>query len=131
MPTAAEIRAQLTGPGGMFEVTADTVLGREMEVYANRMPSLRALLEGALLRADEQDFIVYGDRTYGFATFVRTANGIAHALRRFGVQKGDRCRSCPRTTPSGASPSGRRCSRGPSSSASTAGGRPTRSSTAC
>jgi len=90
MPTAAEIRAQLTGPGGMFEVTTDTVLGREMEVYANRMPSLRSILEVALMRGDEQDFIVYGDRTYGFATFVRTANGIAHALRRFGVQKGDR-----------------------------------------
>ena len=32
MPSAAEVRAQLTGPGGMFEVTTDTVLGREMEV---------------------------------------------------------------------------------------------------
>src|SRR5690606_28516114 len=90
MPTMAEVRAQLTGPGGMFEITTDTVLGREMEVYKDRMPSLRSILEVALLRGDEQDFIVYGDRTYGFATFVRTANGVAHALRRFGIQKGDR-----------------------------------------
>ncbi|MFP5256950.1 MAG: class I adenylate-forming enzyme family protein [Acidimicrobiia bacterium] len=91
MPTTAEVRAQLTGPGGMFEVTTDTVLGREMEVYANRMPSLRSVAEVALLRGDDQTFIAYGDRTYGFATFVQTANSVAHSLReRFGVQKGDR-----------------------------------------
>jgi len=91
MPTTAEVRAQLTGPGGMFEVTTDTVLGREMEVYASRMPSLRSVAEVALLRGDDQAFISYGDRTYGFTTFVQTANGVAHALReRFGVAKGDR-----------------------------------------
>ena len=91
MPTSAEVRAQLTGPGGMFEVTTDTVLGREMEVYASRMPSLRSVAEVGMMRGDDQTFIVYGDRTYGFSTFVQTANGVAHALReRFGVAKGDR-----------------------------------------
>jgi long-chain acyl-CoA synthetase len=91
MPTPAEVRAQLTGPGGMFEVTTDTVLGREMEVYANRMPSLRAVAEVGLMRGDDQTFIVYGDRRYGFAAFVQTANSVAHALReRFGLAKGDR-----------------------------------------
>jgi len=91
MPTSAEVRAQLTGPGGMFEVTTETVLGREMEVYKDRMPSLRSVAEVGLMRGDDQTFLVYGDRTYGFATFVQTANGVAHALReRFGVAKGDR-----------------------------------------
>jgi long-chain acyl-CoA synthetase len=91
MPTNAEVRAQLTGPGGMFEVVTEEVLGRPMQVYANRMPSLRSVAEVGLLRGDDQTFIVYGDRTYGFGTFVRTANGVAHALRdRFGLAKGDR-----------------------------------------
>ncbi|MFZ6005340.1 MAG: class I adenylate-forming enzyme family protein [Actinomycetota bacterium] len=91
MPTAAEVRAQLTGPGGMFEITTAEVLGRQMEVYANRMPSLRSVAEVGLMRGDDQPFIVYGDRTYGFATFVRTANSVAHALReRFALAKGDR-----------------------------------------
>jgi len=91
MPTSAEVRAQLTGPGGMFEVTTAEVLGRQMEVYANRMPSLRSVAEVGLMRGDEQTFIVYGDRTYGFGTFVQTANGVAHALReQFGLAKGDR-----------------------------------------
>lgn len=91
MPSTAEIRAQLTGPGGMFEVVTEDVLGRPMEVYANRMPSLRSVAEVGLLRGDAQTFLVYGERTYGFTTFVRTANGVAHALHdRFGLTKGDR-----------------------------------------
>src|SRR5690606_18190107 len=91
MPTNAEIREQLTGPGGMFEITTDLVLGREQQVYANRMPSLRSVAEVGLMRGDDATFISYGDREYGFATFVQTANGVAHALRdRFGVGKGDR-----------------------------------------
>ncbi|MGQ0430854.1 MAG: class I adenylate-forming enzyme family protein [Microthrixaceae bacterium] len=91
MPTSAEVRAQLTGPGGMFEVTTGEVLGRQMEVYANRMPSLRSVAEVGLMRGDGATFIVYGDTTYGFETFVKTSNSTAHALRdRFGLAKGDR-----------------------------------------
>ena len=91
MPTNAEVRAQLTGPGGMFEVVTEEVLGRPTQVYASRMPSLRSVAEVGLLRGDDQPFLVYGDRSYGFGTFVQTANGTAHALRdRFGVSKGDR-----------------------------------------
>ena len=91
MPTAAEVKAQLTGPGGMFEVVTEEVLGRPMQVYASRMPSLRSVAEVGGMRGDEQTFLVYGERTYGFGEFVRTANGVAHALRdRFGIHKGDR-----------------------------------------
>jgi long-chain acyl-CoA synthetase len=91
MPTIAEIRAQLTGPGGMFEVTTEEVLGRPVEVYKERMRSLRQVAELALMRGDEQTFLVYGDRTYGFEEFVETSNSVAHALRdRFGVTKGER-----------------------------------------
>jgi long-chain acyl-CoA synthetase len=90
MPTNAEIRAELTGPGGMFEVTTDEVLGRPMEVYANRMPSLRSILEVAAMRGDET-FLVHGDRTFSFKEFVETTNGVAHALRdRFRLGRGDR-----------------------------------------
>jgi long-chain acyl-CoA synthetase len=75
----------------MFEVVTEDVLGRPTEVYKERMRSLRQVAEVGLMRGDDQTFIVYGDRAYGFGTFVRTANGVAHALRDgFGVQKGDR-----------------------------------------
>ena len=80
MPTAAEVRQQLTGPGGMFEITTKEVDGRTLQVFKNRLPSLRQIPELAVMRGDGETFIVYGDRTYGFQTFVETANGVAHAL---------------------------------------------------
>ena len=81
MPTAVEIRQQLTGPGGMFEITTKEVDGRTLQVYKDRMQSLRQIPELAILRGDEETFLVYGDRTYGFKTFVETANGVAHAWK--------------------------------------------------
>ena len=79
MPTADEVRAQLTGPGGMFEVVTEEVLGRPTQVYASRMPSLRSVAEVGGMRGDDQTFLVYGARTYGFGEFVSTANGVALA----------------------------------------------------
>ncbi len=91
MPTSLEVRAQLTGPGGMFEVVTEDVLGRPTQVYASRMPSLRSVLEVGLLRGDDQTFLTYGQRNYGFGTFGQLANGVAQELRtQFGLAKGDR-----------------------------------------
>ena len=91
MPSLSEVREQLTGPGGMFEVATEDVLGRPMQVYKERMRSLREVAQAAILRGDEAPFIVYGDRTYGFRTFVETANGVARALAtKYDVGPGDR-----------------------------------------
>ena len=53
MPSSAEVQDQLTGPGGMFEVVTEEVLGRPTQVYANRMPSLRSVAEVGLARGDD------------------------------------------------------------------------------
>ncbi|MGH9235132.1 MAG: AMP-binding protein, partial [Acidimicrobiales bacterium] len=91
MPSLSEVREQLTGPGGMFEVTTEDVLGRPMQVYKERMRSLREVVQAAILRGDETPFLVYGERTYGFRMFVETANGVARALAtKYGVGPGDR-----------------------------------------
>jgi long-chain acyl-CoA synthetase len=75
----------------MFEVTTEDVAGREMQVYKERMRSLREIAQAAVLRGDDQPFIVYGDRTYGFQTFVETANGVSRALAaEYGIGHGDR-----------------------------------------
>jgi long-chain acyl-CoA synthetase len=90
MPNLAEVRAQLTGPGGAFEVVTEDVLGRPLQVYKDRMRSLRAIPEAAIGRGDAT-FLVYGDRSYGFRGFVEQANGLARALAdRCGVGPGDR-----------------------------------------
>ena len=90
MPSRSEVHAQLTGPGGMFEVVTEPVAGRPMQVYKERMRSLREVLQAAAGRGDET-FIVYGDRSYSFGGFVETANGVAHALNaEYGIGHGDR-----------------------------------------
>ena len=90
MPNLAEVRAQLTGPGGPFEVVTEEVLGRPMQVYKDRMPSLRAIPEAAIGRGDDT-FLVHGDRTYDFRGFVEQTNGLARALSdRCAIRPGDR-----------------------------------------
>src|SRR3546814_13998622 len=55
------------------------------------MPSLRSVAEVGLMRGDDVTFIAYGDGIYTYGEFMRTANGVAHALRdRFDIAKGDR-----------------------------------------
>ena len=91
MPSMSEVQAQLTGPGGMFELTVEDVGGRPMEVYAQRMRSLRDVQDAAAQRGDEATFLAYGGRRYGFAEFVAAANGVGRALaERFGIGHGDR-----------------------------------------
>src|SRR4029453_10741799 len=90
MPNLAEVRAQLTGPGGPFEVVTEDVLGRPMQVYQDRMRTLRAIPQAAIGRGDDT-FLVYGDRSYGFREFVEETNGLARALAdRCGIGPGDR-----------------------------------------
>jgi steroid-24-oyl-CoA synthetase len=90
MPTTAEITAQLTGPGGPFEVVTEPVGGIEMKVYKDRFRSLREVAGIAVAHGDKP-FIVYGERRISFAELSELANGVAAALRdSFGVGHGDR-----------------------------------------
>jgi long-chain acyl-CoA synthetase len=90
MPNLAEVRSQLTGPGGPFEVVTEDVMGRPMQVYKDRMRTLRAIPEAAIGRGDDT-FLVYGDHTYGFRDFVEQTNGLARALAdRCAIGPGDR-----------------------------------------
>jgi len=91
MTTTAEVRAQLTGPGGPFEVVTETINGIEMKVYKSSMASLRDVAAAGLARGNEQPFLVYGDLRMGPAEFVERANSVANHLHDdFGVGHGDR-----------------------------------------
>lgn len=90
MPTHAEIRAQLTGPGGPFELRSENVLGETLEVFVNRMGSLRELLAQSVLHA-ENEYIVMGDRRISYAEHTRLVASTARCLsERYDIQKGDR-----------------------------------------
>ena len=91
----ADVREELTGPGGTFEVIIDDVAGiggpepLPMKVYASRMANLREVFAFAAAHGDAT-FIVYGDRRITFAEFAADANRIAANLAAAGVQHGDR-----------------------------------------
>jgi acyl-CoA synthetase (AMP-forming)/AMP-acid ligase II len=86
----ARIRAQLTGPGGPFEVIEAEVRGQRMPILKNRIPSLRHMLAGAAAHGDKEHF-VQGDWRIGFREFVGHVGSVARALQeKHGVQKGDR-----------------------------------------
>src|SRR5690606_40778347 len=77
----------------------EEVGGRPMEVYKERMRSLREIPQLARHRGDDQPFIVHGDRRIGFAAFVDAANSVSNGLRALGVEHGDRvsvlAQNCP------------------------------------
>ncbi|MCP4004140.1 MAG: acyl--CoA ligase [bacterium] len=85
-----EIEAQLTGPGGPFELAEEDVLGETQAVFRNRAGNLRELLAQSAERGDAE-YIVYEDRRITFAQHARQVASVARALQeRFDVRKGDR-----------------------------------------
>jgi acyl-CoA synthetase (AMP-forming)/AMP-acid ligase II len=85
-----ELRARLTGPGGMFEITEETVLGERMHVFKNRPRALRELLAQSAAHG-EKEYLVEGERRITYAEHVKRVASVAAALReRYGIGKGDR-----------------------------------------
>ena len=134
MPTTAEVRATLTGPGGPFEVVTDVVDGVEMKVYKDRLPHLRSVAELAAARG-RRPAVPRLRRRAGSASaeFFRLGqHGVGRAARPVRLRPrrpgGRAVGQQPRVV---RELLGHRQPRRRSSSGSTAGGRPTRSSTAC
>jgi acyl-CoA synthetase (AMP-forming)/AMP-acid ligase II len=90
MPTVDEIRAQITGPGGPFELVDAEVLGAPVKVFKNRPAHLREMLAGAAAHGDKEH-IVFGERRITFAELIPLVASTARALEeRYGVGPGDR-----------------------------------------
>ncbi len=81
--------AQLTGPGGPFEIVVDDILGIPTQVYKQRMTSLRELMDANAARADVE-WLVQGDERYTFGEHDRLARVLAAKLTELGVERGDR-----------------------------------------
>ena len=91
MPSPEEIDAQLSGPGGPFEIVTEPVLGEPMPVFREREPHLRAILERSAAFGDREYMIVDDGRRISFAEHAQVVASVARAFsERFGVAKGDR-----------------------------------------
>lgn len=90
MTAAEDIDAKLTGPGGMFEIVEEDVLGERMRVFKGRKRSLRELLLDSANHG-EKEYIVLGDRRIPYAEHLRLVASTARALQeRYGIGPGDR-----------------------------------------
>jgi long-chain acyl-CoA synthetase len=90
MTRAADpVLAELTGPGGPFEIVVEDVLGHPTQVYKQRMRSLRELVAQSALRPDV-DWVVQGDQRLTFGEHDRRARVLAQSLAALGVGRGDR-----------------------------------------
>jgi len=87
--TATDPLADLTGPGGPFEIVIEDVLGHPTQVYKQRMRSLRELVAQSALRPDV-DWVVQADRRLKFGEHDRLARVLAQSLAELGVGRGDR-----------------------------------------
>ncbi|MEV6321306.1 class I adenylate-forming enzyme family protein [Nocardia sp. NPDC051787] len=96
---AAQAAAQLTGPGGRFEMVVQDVLGAPVQVVRHRRSSLREVLAASVEHGD-RDYLVTADRTMSFTEHAAVVAALATALRdRYGVGKGDRVGILAANTP--------------------------------
>jgi len=91
MATREEVEAQLAGAGSMFETETATVLGEPVQVFRQRQPHVRALLEQSLNFADRECFVFDTGVRLTFGEHHGVVASVAKALaERYGVSKGDR-----------------------------------------
>ena len=84
------VMAELTGPGGRFELGVEDVLGTPMPVMLNRDRALGDVLAASLGHGD-RDYLVTEDRRLSYAEHGAAVAALAAALRdRYGIGPGDR-----------------------------------------
>ncbi|MEY4056694.1 MAG: hypothetical protein RL519_2029 [Pseudomonadota bacterium] len=93
-----QVRQELTGPGGPFEIVEAEVLGHRMKVYKNAPPSAREFwLSTAAF--GPRDYLVYQDERLTYAQAHDQVRAITAWLWEQGVRPGDRVAIAMRNYP--------------------------------
>jgi long-chain acyl-CoA synthetase len=87
--TTDPVVQELTAPGAAFEITVEPVLGIPLQVYRNRLGSLREVITMADGRAGV-DFLVQGDRRLTYDAHNAMVRRVAAAFVARGIGAGDR-----------------------------------------
>lgn len=99
LASAAQCRAQLTGPGAPFELETIAVNGQAMQAYRHAFSSLPALINAGRVHADLEFMVYEGDR-WSFSRFFVAVDALAGRLQaEHGVQKADRVAIALRNRP--------------------------------
>src|SRR3954447_6616020 len=97
--SVAEVRADLTAPGQLFEMDTIDIRGVPTRVWKNAPGTLRNVLDLSSLHGDKT-FVVYEDETVSFSEHYRRAATFAHRLiEEYGIEKGDRVALAMRNFP--------------------------------
>ena len=96
--TLAEAHARLTAPGQRFEMEEVVIRGVPTRVWKNAPPTLREVVAFGRIYG-QREFVVYENDRVTFEAFYRAAVTLAHALQKYGVQKGDRVALIMRNLP--------------------------------
>ncbi len=97
--TYAEAVAEVTAPGGRFELGTAEVGGTVLPVFTQAPPSLRTIFESWPGRGDDL-FLVYEDERLSFGAVAAQVGGAGAALvERYGVGPGDRVAIAMRNLP--------------------------------
>ena len=88
--TPNDVRTQLTGPGGAFEVGIELIDGIDTKMYRQRFGSLRevAAMAGAY---GDREALVFGDQRFTYGQVIAWANRVANGLvEHHDIKRGDR-----------------------------------------
>ncbi len=95
----AAVTAELTAPGGAFEMEEVVIRGIPTRTWKSAPPTLRSVLELSGFHGDK-DFLVYEDERMTFAQHYATVASLSRQLwGRFGVRPGDRVAIAMRNLP--------------------------------
>jgi long-chain acyl-CoA synthetase len=82
--------AELTAPGGVFEVGTEPVRGRAARAYVRRRRSLPELLRAGVAAGGDRVHVVYGSSRLTFADVFASSGAVAAGLSAEGLRPGDR-----------------------------------------
>jgi long-chain acyl-CoA synthetase len=93
-----QVRDELTGPGGPFEIIEADILGNRIRTYKNAPPSVREVWLSTVAFA-ERPYLIYQDERMTYAEAHAQVNAIAAWMAAQGVQPGDRVAIAMRNYP--------------------------------
>src|SRR5689334_14346704 len=93
-----EAHAELTKPGGRFEIAEVMIRGHLTKVWKNAPPTLRDVFLASRTFPDREFLVYEGDRAT-FESFGRATVALANRLVADGVKKGDRVSVIMRNLP--------------------------------
>ena len=84
-----QVRDELTGPGGPFEIVKAEIFGNHINTYKNAPPSVREVWLSTAVFA-ERPYLIYQDERITYAEAHAQVNAIAAWMAAQGVKPGDR-----------------------------------------